>query len=162
MLELLCGENVIIGIIDQGFDYTHPMYFDTKAEKNRIMWVWELENNGNPPAGYNYGSYLSDYSQIIDKGWDYPFPPLDANTKLAIDKNHGTGVSGIATGSGAPYNKSNKYRGIAPCANIILVSFYFTSDPIAFSASQSQYKDAINLIFQTADNHGMPAVINCS
>lgn len=155
----LCGENVILGFIDTGFDYTHPMYFDTEGDKNRIMWVWELDKQGVPPDGYNYGSFITDYDELLEKGWDYPPRPYDP----PISYDHGTFVSGIATGSGAPYSQSTKYRGIAPCANIVFVSSSYSDDPLTFfSSSYSQYVDAVNLIFQTAESQNMPAVVNCS
>ncbi len=154
----LCGENVIIGIIDQGFDYTHPMYFDTEGDKNRIMWVWELNSKGVPPPGYTSGSFITDYNEMIKKGWDYPTLSPEDTLKQGYSFSHGTFVSGIATGSGAPYTKSSKYSRIAPCADIALVALDFVSN----EASESQIIDAVNLIFQTAEFQNKPAVINCS
>ena len=68
-------------------------------------------------------------------------------------------TSGIATGSGSPYTKSTKYRGIAPCANIVLASTRFLINPFALFGSYSQYIDAVNLIFKTAESQKMPAVM---
>ncbi|MBP9690400.1 MAG: hypothetical protein KBE91_12355, partial [Bacteroidia bacterium] len=44
------GKNVVVGIIDAGFDYTHPTFYDTLGNQLRIKRVWEQRKNGTPPA----------------------------------------------------------------------------------------------------------------
>lgn len=35
------GKNVVVGIIDAGFDYTHPAFYDTVYQTYRVKKVWE-------------------------------------------------------------------------------------------------------------------------
>jgi subtilisin family serine protease len=37
------GKNVIIGIVDWGFDYTHPTFYDTTLSHSRIIAAWDQE-----------------------------------------------------------------------------------------------------------------------
>ena len=51
------GKNVIIGITDWGFDYTHPMFYDTSLNETRILSVWDqFKTSGPAPSGFNYGT----------------------------------------------------------------------------------------------------------
>ena len=34
------GEGVLIGVLDWGFDYTHPNFLDTTLSESRIRGVW--------------------------------------------------------------------------------------------------------------------------
>ena len=49
------GKNVVVGIIDIGFDYNHPSFYDGQGNC-RIKRVWEQNKLGTPPTGYNYGN----------------------------------------------------------------------------------------------------------
>jgi len=52
------GKNVVVGIIDAGFDYSHPTFYDTLGNVLRLKRVWEQRKNGTPPTGYNYGNEI--------------------------------------------------------------------------------------------------------
>ncbi len=106
------GSGVIIGVADWGFDYTHPVFYDSLMQTNRILAVWDQFRTGyTPPEGYYYGALLqgeetylaaqSDTSNIYEVGY------------------HGTHVAGIAGGSGA----GTKYRGIAPGVDFLFSSW---------------------------------------
>ena len=50
------GKGVVVGIIDAGFDYTHPSLYDTTYGKYRVKRVWEQKATGTPPAAFGYGA----------------------------------------------------------------------------------------------------------
>src|SRR5205085_11712337 len=52
----LSGRGVVVGIIDEGFDYTHPAFYDTTGTMLRIKRVWDQTATGTPPAGFSYGN----------------------------------------------------------------------------------------------------------
>jgi len=42
------GKDVIIGITDWGFDYTHPMFYDTALQHTRILAAWDQFKRSGP------------------------------------------------------------------------------------------------------------------
>lgn len=48
------GKNVVIGVIDDGIDITHPDFYRSNGS-SRIQYLWNMDYNGKPPAGFNYG-----------------------------------------------------------------------------------------------------------
>ena len=42
------GEGVLIGVLDWGFDYTHPMFYDTTLTETRIRAVWDQYRQAGP------------------------------------------------------------------------------------------------------------------
>jgi len=134
------GDSVIIGIVDQGFDYTHPTFYDTTGTRLRILRAWEQGNDQGPaPSGFSYGTEITGPDALLAKQYS------DA-------ESHGTHVAGIAGGSGF-LTPGNQYRGVAPDANLIFVRI---------GNSASAVTDGINYIFQQAASAGKPAVVNLS
>lgn len=140
------GEGVVVGIIDHGFDYTHPVFFDEQGGTYRIKKVWEQLKSGNPPAGYSYGRELTGNS-IIAAGSDMQ------------QASHGTHVAAIAGGCGAGTN--GEYVGVAFNSDLVFVSYDIDMEQ-TYTTGQSNLVDAINYIFQYADETGKPAVVNMS
>ncbi|MGV3636333.1 MAG: S8 family serine peptidase, partial [Flavobacteriales bacterium] len=97
------GRNVIIGIVDAGFDYAHPMFYDTAMIATRILAAWDPNKlSGPPPMGYTYGTVYEGAVELLAAQGD----TIDA---LGIRDFHGTHVAGIAGGGGA----GTAYRGVA-------------------------------------------------
>lgn len=139
------GKDVIVGIIDFGFDYTNPFFY-TVDNQPRILSVWDQNSANNPPSGYSYGTELIGNS-IISKAYD-------------IDNySHGTHVAGIAAGS--VMSETQGYNGMAPESNLIFVSLLY-DEANEYTTTQSTIIDAISYIFKKADAAGKPAVINMS
>ena len=42
------GEGVIIGITDWGFDYTHPVFYDTNMVHYRVLRAWDQFKTSGP------------------------------------------------------------------------------------------------------------------
>ena len=145
----LSGKNVIVGVVDAGFDYTHPAYYDTTYTNLRIKRVWDQSVSGTPPLGFNYGSELTDTGSIVLKKYS------------SADDDHGTSTSTIAGGSGIGSNNNRLYRGVAYDCDLVLVSKGFDYPEIR-GMSINRLIDAFNYIFTYSQSVGKPAVINVS
>jgi minor extracellular serine protease Vpr len=60
--EIYNGTDVIIGITDWGFDYAHPMFYDTLLTQTRIIAAWDQAKTSGPaPSGHSFGTeYASE------------------------------------------------------------------------------------------------------
>lgn len=144
------GKGVIVGIIDWGFDYTHPAFYDSLNHKLKITHVWDQTASGVPPVPFSYGKEMMTESDIMSAKTDYS------------DASHGSHVAGIAAGEGWP--TQGKYEGIATDAELVFVALRHPRTE--FSGynvnSFSDFVDAAKYIFDYADKVGKPAVINLS
>ena len=176
------GKNVIIGVIDSGFNIFHDS-LRRKNGKTRIIALWIIEPSGKAtkaeqkyrkpaPDPYSYGSY---YDQ---KTIDWLMKPLPPKTKVSIKHRqkmmrndlcrhirryarHGTHVAGIAGGNGIhregnpPVKSFRQDTGIAPDAEFILV---------ACPKSDHVLADAVGLIDLVAETQTgkRPSAINIS
>ncbi|HYW71171.1 MAG TPA: S8 family peptidase [Pyrinomonadaceae bacterium] len=142
------GLGAIIGVIDSGFELTHPSFIGPTG-KTRIISCWDQGNTGGPPpAGFRYGVEYT--STLIEE-------KIAAKTTLPAGPTtaHGTHVAGIAAGNGTPHGI---YRGMAPEAYLILVA-YRSDLPLGGSAF---IINAIDYIQRKAKALSLPAVINMS
>lgn len=133
------GKGVIVGVVDVGFDFTHPAFFDKKGN-TRIVAVWDQGiENGTPPKNFNYGAEYSTAQEILavqHGSQDY--------------HSHGSHVAGIIGGrsvAGLPF------EGVAPECEFIF---------IATPMEENQVIDAVRYVFQKAEELGKPAVVNLS
>lgn len=96
------GRDVLIGIMDWGFDYTHPMFYDTTLTTSRVRAAWDMWRQAGPaPAAYGYGTELTTPAALMT---------AEADTANVYSyATHGSHVAGIAGGSGA----GTAYRGMA-------------------------------------------------
>ena len=142
------GKGVIVGIIDSGIDWRHPDFRDpADSLRSRIISIWDTQlyismEEGPPPSGFDYGrEWTRDEIEAALRG-ERRGPPRDP----VLD--HGTYVAGIAAGNG---NADSRYRGMAPDAEIVVVTF-----------GGATITDALRYIFEVADRKGLPAVVNFS
>lgn len=146
----LTGKGVIIGISDNGFDYTHPTFYDTTYSYLRIKRVWNQILPGTPPAGYSYGTELSDTASILNRKYDF--------IKFG---SHGNMVSSVAAGSGIGSKNNSLHRGVAYESDMVL-----TTTPNTYldwrASNMTTIVDGFNYIFEYAVSEGKPAVINAS
>lgn len=134
------GEGVIVGVIDQSFDFTQPSFRDHSTGNLRIKKLWvQSDQQGTPPVGYDYGAEYPDSAKILQKQYDSQFI------------SHGTHVTGIAAGAGD--GQTDTYIGAAPKADIVMV---------AYNGAGTNVIDAAKYIFDYAASVGKPAVINMS
>ncbi|HEY0261649.1 MAG TPA: S8/S53 family peptidase, partial [Chitinophagales bacterium] len=147
------GNGVIVGVVDVGFDYTHPTFFDTTRQTYRIKRVWEEHKNGTPPSNFSYGNEITDSTLI-----------QTAKTDDSLNV-HGTHVLGIAAGSGRGSGTAtllnSKYRGVAYQSDIVLASIM--PDSLQWeNTGVSDVIDGMNYVYLYASSVGKPAVINLS
>lgn len=141
------GNGVIVGVIDSGFDYTHPNFRNLNTQQTRISRVWEQNGITTPPVPY--GTEYVGSTPVLNKMRDL------------IDMSHGTHVAGIATGSGGISSNSN-LRGVAYDSEIVLVSRAPFTTAEFIDGDNSKTLDGINYIFNYANQVNKPSVINLS
>lgn len=159
--QAFTGKGVVMGIMDIGFDLTHPNFYNPQMTEYRIKALWD--------------QISSDTLQsTLPVGRDY----IGKDALLALgcstdghDQTHGTHTLGIAAGSGGegvPTSVPGKYHGIAYESDICLVA-NATSENQTLIASSQLYKftyamDALGFkyIFDYADKAGKPCVISFS
>jgi subtilisin family serine protease len=142
------GDGVVIGVVDSGIDYDHPDFVDASGN-TRIAALWDQQNPLGPgPAAYGYGTECT--STQIGNG-------ACAEEDDSGAAGHGTHVTGIAAGNGDAPNGSGtttySHTGMAPNATIVFVKTDWSSTGVI---------DAMNYIFDKADDLGLPAVVNLS
>lgn len=136
-----CGKDVVVGIVDVGFDYTHRNFWDSTETVYRVKRVWDQNNSGTAPSGYGYGNELKTQAAILAALYSH-------NTET-----HGSHVAGIAGGGGTNDTTTKKYKGMAPESDLVFV---------AASGSSSRLYDGITYVLEYADSVGKPCVINLS
>lgn len=133
------GKGVVVGIVDNGFEYAHADFLKNDYTKTRVVRVWEQgATSGNAPEKYGYGA---EYTTLKDM----KRARLDTYNTF-----HGTHVAGIAAGS----DRSTNYYGVATEADIVLVSF--------ITSQSTSVIDGIKYVFDYAESVGKPCVVNIS
>jgi len=147
------GTNVIVGIVDIGFQTDNPTFYAKSDTSLRIKRFWDQSDSGNAPVGYLYGHECKTSTEITNQ--------------IDVDGTHATHVAGIAAGSGL--SSSNlKYRGMAPNADLVFVKIKYSNAQLDGSAygdyivANPTIIDAYKYIFDYAESVGKPAVINLS
>lgn len=144
------GDNVVIGIIDDGIDISHPAFYD-KNNKLRVAYLWNMDYKSDAsPVGFNYGTEWSS-EKMMAYANDF------RNKKLTIYQMqnffgysfHGTSVSSLAAGN----------EGVAPCATLVNVAFTATVDSLLGS---DRVIDGISYIYGIASREKKKCVINIS
>lgn len=142
------GKGVVVGIVDAGFDYTHSAFRNPEDGSLRIKRIWEQATSSfegaKAPEKFGYGVELTTPEQIA------------ASQSDSNSNSHGTHVAAIATGSDD--YKDGAYRGNAPEADIVLVSLAIGTS----SCTSADICNAIQYIFDYADEVGKPCVVNLS
>lgn len=136
------GQGVILGVQDWGFDFTHPMFYDTTLTNNRILACWDqYKTSGPAPASYGYGTEVIGTTDLMNMGSD--------TSGMYGYATHGSHVAGIAGGSGA----GTVHRGLA-----FESEYLFTTLII----DESFAIDGWDWMYNYALAEGKRLVINCS
>jgi subtilisin family serine protease len=136
------GKGVLIGVTDWGFDYSHPMFYDTGLNQTRILAAWDqFKTSGPHPAGYTYGTEYTGAAQLLAAQKD--------TYNIYQYATHGSHVAGIAGGGGA----GTANRGVAYDANFLFVTF---------QVNEAAVLDGFAWMKAKADLLNMPLVINMS
>lgn len=136
------GKDVIIGITDWGFDYTHPVFYDTLLNDYRILRAWDqFKKSGPAPEGFNYGTEYIGKSALLEAQCD--------TSNIYGYNYHGNHVASIAGGAGG----GTKYRGVAYDANLLFATFLIDEQAVM---------DAFRWMYNVAQNESKRLVINMS
>ncbi|WP_175551713.1 S8 family serine peptidase [Geodermatophilus amargosae] len=105
------GEGVLVGIVDSGFDLSHPMFRDANGQL-RVEGL--LDQSLAQPREFSTGQ--------LEQGW------ASGRGPGADENGHGTHVAAIAAGS-----RFGALEGVAPGARLLLVKTNFRDTDTAVS-----------------------------
>ena len=148
------GEGVVVGVVDIGFDLTHPNFLDNTTGQSRIRAFWDQLSRdtigSTLPVGRDYVG--AEAISAIRHSTDAP------------TQTHGTHTMGIAAGSGY----DTPYRGIAWGSDLCVVGNAISAN-VEYVDSADRYKyttatDALGLkyCFDYAEAQGKPCVVSFS
>lgn len=148
------GEGVVMGLMDIGFDLTHPNFYDRDMTHTRIGAIWDQLSKDT-------------IGSVLPVGREY----IGAEAVLAHERStdgeiqtHGTHTLGIAAGTG----HTTPYRGVAFDSDICLVSNIEESDTAYFEPGDKYIHtsalDALGFkyLFDYAERQGKPCVASFS
>ncbi len=131
------GKGVVVGIVDNGFQYSHVDFMTSDGKSTRIKRVWDQNTTGKAPKNYDYGTEYTELDEMKAAKYDM------------TSTFHASHVTGIAAGA----DKASGYYGVAPDADLVLVSFKNATTNIV---------DGIKYVFDYAESVGKPCVVNIS
>ena len=168
--QAFTGKGVIAGVMDVGFDFTHPAFRHDDGT-SRIKWFWEpFAENDSLSTGVLGKIYTSSEEVLAAQ-----------HSEDAFIANHGSHVLGSMAGDGL----NGRYVGMAPEADIIGAHAPLNSQSDEFLERLEVYLDGIlgneldsmylqvgfgdvlylvelKKIFEAADSIGEPCVVNWS
>jgi len=140
------GTGVIIGIVDQGFDYQHRAFRSSDdPSQTRISRVYSTTVKTGHPARYN--------KTIVLPGSVFMGDEIYGLTTDFQGKTHGTHTASIAAGTHV-----GGYGGMAPGAEIVLCSVSVLDGGM----SAVEVTNCLRYIVSYADSVGKPCVMNLS
>jgi minor extracellular serine protease Vpr len=144
------GDGILIGIIDDGADISHPDFYDAN-NKLRIKYLWNTDYNlGNHPAGYDYGTeWQADSMEYYANKFKKKQFTIYQMQNFFGYAFHGTSVTSLAAGN----------DGVAPHATIVSVALTATIDTLLYS---DRVIDGIAYIYSIAQKENKKCVINIS
>ena len=108
------GKGVVVGVVDVGFEFTHPNFYSEDGEEFRIKYVWDQKINKEYRTEEEI--LAAHYSADADTG------------------THGTHVTGIAAGGGF----GSLYKGVAPESDMAIVASTFKDADLVNACNQIQ------------------------
>ena len=152
--QAFTGKGVVVGMMDVGFDLTHPTFYSADTTQYRIQRFWDMVTQDTVGSQMYVGRDYAGREALLALG----------HSRDGLDLTHGTHTTGIAAGSGY----DSPYRGMAPEADICMVS-NAVSDDKAYIDSADYYKytfatDALGFkyLFDYAQSVGKPCVASFS
>lgn len=136
------GKDVIVGVIDWGYDFHHPMFYDSTLQRNRILGCWDhWKKSGPAPEPYGYGTEYLGTEELLNARSD------TANNR-GYD-THGTHVAGIAGGGGAGIG----IKGMAPECDFLFVQIDW---------NVGTFLDAVDWMYRISQREQKRLVVNMS
>ena len=148
------GRDVVVGVMDVGFDLTHPTFFNNDMSEYRIQRFWDQLSPDTMASELYVGRDYTTREEILTL----------AHSTDGITGTHGTHTLGTAAGSGY----DSPYRGMAYESDICIVA-NAVSNNVGYIDSTQLYKytyatDALGFkyMFDYAASVGKPCVISFS
>ena len=161
----LTGKDVVVGVVDAGIDFSHPTFRTADGSQLRIKAVWDwldFTDGGSPVVADSLmiGRQYIGEEEILAKMYS-------ADSFIRNLAGHGTHTAATAAGSGFNGTVVSPYSGMAPEADLCMVSVNSTDSDIIPEDKKYLYTDATNdlafkYIFDYAESQGKPCVINIS
>lgn len=143
--EGLTGKDVVVGMVDTGIELLHED-FQNPDGTTRVKFLWDqTQNTGQSPQPFDYGAEW--VAEDIDAG-------ITGHQDQPQYYGHGSTVTGTAVGNGLAVND---FKGVAPDADLVVVSSQFGGGNWTMKVA-----DAVQYVFEKADELGKPAVVNLS
>lgn len=154
------GEGVLIGIVDTGINYAHPV-FRNALNQTRLQAIWDQEGEGeNYPADIGYGRVYTreDINAALLQDNPYEYVPGD------VESGHGTFLAGIAAGNYV----EGEFTGAAPGADIAVVKLkpakkylqdFYKITPGAAAYSETDIMFGVKYLYMLAERLSKPLVI---
>lgn len=148
------GEGVVVGLVDVGFDLSHPNFYNQSLTEYRIGAFWDQLSKDTIGSRMPVGRDYVGYEAVRAVGHSTDAPTLW----------HGTHTLGIAAGSG--YDKP--YHGMAYGSDICLVANVIGENvEYVDSADYYKYTSAIDALafkycLDYAGSQGKPCVVSLS
>lgn len=173
------GTGVVVGLMDIGFDLTHPMFYSADGQRYRVKAMWDQldrKTTGSPVTGVDttyVGRQYVGMEELLGVGHSYD----------GFIESHGTHTASTAAGGGAQFvpgvfdalqrsmpqeMDTRWFSGMAPDADICLVANATTNNADSIPDEMDDYYnttlDALGFkyIFDYASAHGQPCVASFS
>jgi len=155
------GKGVVMGIMDIGFDLTHPNFYNYRMTDYRIKALWDMISSDTLHSALPVGRDFVGKEALLAQGCSTD----------GYGQTHGTHTLGIAAGSGGEgvsLDVPGRYHGMAYESDICLVANATTENQSLIDPSQlykfTYVMDALGFkyIFDYADRVGKPCVISFS
>lgn len=106
--QAFTGRGVTVGLMDIGFDLTHPTFYSRDTSVYRIDRLWDMLATDTVGSPFYVGRDYIGRNALLALG----------SSRDGSSQSHGTHTAGIAAGSGY----DSPYRGLASEADICLVA----------------------------------------
>lgn len=150
--------NVVFGIIDFGFDFTHEDFIDNG--KTRIEKIWVQTGRYTEKNKFGYGKYISADQLNEALKDDFPFKKIGYHpgaSDLFGTGTHATHVLGIACSNGKVASKG--FASNSPIIAVDMGSNYVNGSNLSLGDSV-KLVEGLDFILTEAENR--PVVINMS
>ena len=144
--QAFTGKDVVAGVFDCGFDFTHPAFMDADGQL-RVKYYYDFLW---PNADGTLGHALESTEEIAEYGHSQ-----HVNTSL-----HGTHVMGIMAGSAV----GGKYQGMAPESDVYVADFNSLREDFSNPDEETSAVAVLGFkyLFDAAEKAGKPCVVNFS
>lgn len=148
------GKGVVMGVVDVGFDLTHPNFYDSTATTYRIKSLWDQLSTDTVGSTLHVGRDYTTQQELLALGC----------TTDGTEQTHGTHTLGIAAGSGydSPYRGMAYESDICLVANAIGENAHFIDSADLYKYNYATDALAFKYIFDYAESVGKPCVISFS